>query len=199
MSNFFDFNTAPEQQTGDLLPAKTYARVICAIRPGGHGDGGWLTKSASGFEYLNMELTISSAPYAKRKIFQNAGVGGMTEGHEKAAAITRSLLRGMLESARGIDPKDGSDKARHARIISTWADLNELEFAIEIGIEKGKDGYDDKNKIQRILNSDHKMYQRVMAGETIIPGENGKTEAPPVYTPPPTQKPAPSAIPAWAR
>lgn len=202
MSNFFDFNTASEQQEGDLLPSKTYARVICTIRPGGHGDGGWLSKSQSGFEYLVMELTLSSAPYAKRKIFQNAGVGGVTEGHEKAASITRSLLRGMLESAKGIDPKDESDKARQVRIISTWEELNELEFAIEIGIEKGKDGYGDKNKILRVLTPDHKIYQRVMAGETVLPGGPGKTDptaALPKNTQQPTKNQAPSAIPAWAR
>jgi hypothetical protein len=201
MSNFFDFNTAQVQQGGDLLPAKTFARVVCAIRPGGHGDGGLLTKSQSGFEYLSLELTISSAPYAKRKIFQNAGVGGVTEGHEKAAEISRSLYRGMIESARGIDPKDESDKARRARVIGSFADLNELEFAIEIGIEKGKDGFDDKNKIQRVLTSDHKQYQRVMAGETVIPvGGNGKVETLIYKDSIPVAKPvSQSPIPAWAR
>lgn len=199
MSNFFDFNTAQVQQGGDLLPAKTFARVVCAIRPGGHGEGGWLTKSESGYEYLSLELTISSAPYAKRKIFQNAGVAGVTEGHEKAAEISRSLFRGMIESARGIDPKDESDKARRARVIGSFEDLNGLEFAIEIGIEKGKDGYDDKNKIQRIVTPDHKQYQRVIAGETVLPvGGNGKVETP-TFTAPIPQKTTQSPIPTWAR
>lgn len=199
MSNFFDFNTAQVQQGGDLLPAKTFARVVCAIRPGGHGEGGWLTKSESGYEFLSLELTISSAPYAKRKIFQNAGVAGVTEGHEKAAEISRSLFRGMIESTRGIDPKDESDKARRARVIGSFEDLNGLEFAIEIGIEKGKDGYDDKNKIQRIVTPDHKQYQRVITGETVLPvGGNGKVETP-TFTAPIPQKTIQSPIPTWAR
>jgi len=86
MSDFFDFNTAPQQQSGDLFPVKTFARIVATIRPGGVGEGGWITKATSGFEYLNMELTISSAPYTKRKIFHNAGVGGVTTGHEKAGS-----------------------------------------------------------------------------------------------------------------
>lgn len=201
MSNFFDFNTAPVQQSVDLFPARTFAKVICRIRPGGHGDGGWVTKSQSGFEYLSLELTISSAPYAKRKIFQNVGVGGVTEGHEKAAEISRSLFRGMIESARGIDPKDESDKARRARVIASFEDLNGLEFAIEVGIEKGKDGYDDQNKIRRVLTSEHKQYQLVMAGETVLPGgENGKVETHRYTDAIPAAKPAAqSPIPAWAR
>jgi hypothetical protein len=198
MTKFFDFNTAQVQQGSDLLPAKTFARVVCAIRPGGHGDGGWLTKSQSGFEYLSLELTISSTPYAKRKIFQIAGVGGVTEGHKRSVEISRSLYRGMIESARGIDPKDESDKARRDRMIGSFADLNELEFAIEIGIEEGKDGYGDKNKIQRVLTTDHKLYQRVMAGETVLPGGgNGKVEGPALAVP--TASPTQSPIPAWAK
>jgi hypothetical protein len=165
----FDFNDAPQQQ-GEVMPAKTLAKVVMSIKPGGHGDQGWLTKSDSGFEYLNTELTVSSAPYAKRKIFQNMGVGGETDGHQKAAQITRATLRAALESARGIDPKDESDQARNARQVNGWQDFNGLEFAVEIGIEKDKNGqYPDKNKVQKILTPDHSKYRQVMSGETIIP------------------------------
>jgi len=196
MGKFFDFNDAP-QQSGDLIPAKTFAKVCVTIKPGGKGDGGWITQSNSGFEYLALELTIMSTPMAKRKIFQNAGVGGTTEGHNKAAEITRSFLRGMLESANGIEPKDESDKARRARCITSWADLDELIFAVEIGIDKGKDGYEDKNKITRAITPDHKFYQRVMNGETILPGTNNKNIS---STPAPnTSVPTTTAVPEWAR
>jgi hypothetical protein len=203
MSSYFDFNTAQPQQGGDLIPAKTFARVVSTVRPGGHGEGGWLTKAQSGFEYLNFEFTISSAPYAKRKIFQNAGVAGVTEGHEKAAEITRSMLRGILESARSIGPKDETDKARRARVIQSFGDFVELEFAVEIGIEKGKDGYDDKNKITRVLTPDHKHYRQVMAGETIAPGATAGSSPNPQVPAYQAAAAAPvvhnSPIPAWAR
>lgn len=195
MDNFFDFNNAPQQNSGELIPAKTFLKVIVTIRPGAVGEGGWATKSASGFEYLNLELTVLSAPMAKRKIFTNAGIGGTTDGHEKAAEITRSLLRGILESARGIDPADESEKARKSRVIKSWGDLDGMEFAIEVGIEKGKDGYDDKNKIQRVITPGHKYYTQVMAGETIMPG----SAAQPSTSIPSTAKAASSTIPAWAR
>lgn len=193
----FDFNDATPQISGDLIPAKTYAKVIAAIRPGKGTADMWITKSASEFEYLNMEFTVVSAPMAKRKIFQNAGVGGVTDGHEKAANITRSFIRAMLESARGIDPKDESEKAQKARRIQSWGDLVELEFAVEVGIEKGKDGYDDKNKIQRVLLPGHAMYTKVMAGETILPGgDKPSSTVPPVAT---NSSPVASAVPEWAR
>jgi hypothetical protein len=193
----FDFNDAAPQTSGDLIPAKTFAKVISTIRPGKGNSDMWVTTSASGFEYLNMEFTIVSAPMAKRKIFQNAGVGGVTDGHEKAANITRSFIRSLLESARGIDPKDESEKAQKARRIQSWGDLVELEFAVEIGIEKGKDGYDDKNKIQRVITPDHKLYKQIMSGETILPGGAEKPAAAPAHV---AAKATPSAaVPAWAR
>ncbi len=195
----FDFNDAAPQQNSELIPAKTMAKVIATIKPGSHGQGGWETKSQSGFEYLNMEFTIVSAPMAKRKIFQNAGIGGVTDGHEKAAEITRTFLRSMLESARGIDPKDETDKAREARKIKDWGDLVEMEFAAEIGIEKGKDGYADKNKIQRVITPDHKLYKQIMSGETILPGGGEKPSASaPAHVAVKTTTPS-TAVPAWAR
>lgn len=195
----FDFNDAAPQGSNELIPAKTMAKVIATIKPGSHGQGGWETKSQSGFEYLNMEFTIVSAPMAKRKIFQNVGIGGVTDGHEKAAEITRTFLRSMLESARGIDPKDETDKAREARKIKDWGDLVEMEFAAEIGIEKGKDGYADKNKIARVITPDHKLYKQVMSGETILPG--GEDKAATVSGHVAAAKPTgtSTAVPAWAR
>lgn len=196
----FDFNDAAPQQS-ELIPAKTFAKVITTIRPGQSGQGGWETVSESGFKYLSMEFTIVSAPMAKRKIFQNCGIGGVTAGHEKAAEISRTFLRSLLESARGIDLKDETDKARKARIIVSWGDLVELEFAAEIGIEKGKDGYDDRNKIARIITPGHKFYSRIMAGETIMPGNGEKQAAPvPPFAAAAAQAaPINNAVPEWAR
>jgi hypothetical protein len=115
-------------------------------------------------------MTVSSTPYARKKLWQNVGVGGPTDGHQKAAQISRALLRAALESARGIDPKDESDKARQARQASGWEDFNGLEFAIEVGIEKDKTGqYPDKNKIQKVITPDHSKYQEIMQGKTIVP------------------------------
>lgn len=204
--SFWDFNDAPEQQ-GDIIPAKTLARVVMTIRPGGHGDGGWLKQSDSGFEYLDAEMTVTSSPHATRKLWQNIGVGGPTDGHQKAAQISRALLRAILESARNVNPKDESGKARQARQVSGWQDFDGIEFAIEIGVEKDKNNqYPDKNKIQKVITPDHKDYQRVMAGETIVPaGVAGNASSQPAWGGTQEQqssqaeaKPA-NPIPEWAK
>jgi len=196
--SFFDFNNADSQQDSDLIPAKTMAKVLMVIRPGGHGPEGWLKKSDSGFEYLDAEFTLTSAPHAKRKFWGNMGVGGPTDGHQKAAQITRATLRAALESARNINPKDESEKARSARQVNGWDDFNELEFAVEIGIEKDKKGdYPDKNKIAKVITPDHSKYQEIMSGNTIVPAGTQKAKAatPPTQAAPATNNP----VPEWAR
>jgi hypothetical protein len=40
-------------------------------------------------------------------------------------------------------------------------------FAAKIGIEKGKDGYPDKNKIAVVVTPDKKEYQAVMTGQPV--------------------------------
>ena len=194
----YDYGDAPQQSSFDLIPKGTLCKVIIFVRPGQYGEDGMLTESKSGFQYLSIEATVTSEPYARRKIFQNVGVGGTTEGHEKAAQISRSLLRGILESARGIKPEDESEMARKARRINSFKDLNEMEFAAEIGFEKGKDGYDDKNNLKRAVTPDHAQYSKVMGGESVVNGAK-TSEAPPYAAQPSAPKPAGNPVPDWAK
>ena len=58
------------------------------------------------------------------------------------------VLKGILASARYVDPNDQSPEAR-AKLTAEWRDFDGLRFLAEIGIEKGKDGFEDKNVIAR--------------------------------------------------
>ncbi len=88
-----DFNDAGQQQSGELIPANTIAKVVATLRPGSTGQGGWLTRSnTSDVEYLNFEFTVLEGPFAKRKFWQNMTVsGGKVDerGQSKAWGITR--------------------------------------------------------------------------------------------------------------
>ncbi len=88
-----------------------------------------------------------------------------------------------------------------ARQMQGWGTLDGLEFAVELGIDKGKDGYDDKNKIAKALTIDHDNYQRVMGGETILPDKPAAAAAPAwSQQAAPAQPQAQQAtVPAWAR
>jgi hypothetical protein len=71
---------------------------------------------------------------------------GETEGQQKAATITRSRLRAMLESAHGIMPSDDSQAAVTKRQVAGWGAFDGLRFCARVGVEKSKDPqYADKN------------------------------------------------------
>src|SRR5262249_40596995 len=99
----FDFNQATEQRTFEVIPENTIAIVQLTVRPGNAGEGGILKRSKTGeAEGLDCEFTVVEGPYAKRKFFGFMILSGTTDGHAQAADITRSRLRAILESARGI-------------------------------------------------------------------------------------------------
>ncbi len=77
-------------------------------------------------------------PYARRKVFTLIGLyspKGPDWGN-----MGRSLVRGMLNSARGISDKDNSPQAQAARRIAGFADLDGIEFVAKI---------DDRHRHQR--------------------------------------------------
>jgi hypothetical protein len=75
----------------------------------------------------------------------------MTDNQQKGVSISAGVLRSILEAARGFAPTDETPQAVAARKINSLLELNGLEFEIEVGVEKGKDGYPDKNKIGKVV------------------------------------------------
>ena len=142
----YDFNDAEPQRagfSGDLIPDGTVVLVAMTVRPGGQDDGGWLKASKDGGALmLDAEFTIDGGDYDRRKLWGNYVIKGSTEGHDKAAGISRSFLRAALESSRNIMPSDASPGALEARKIASYGDFDGITFCARIGIEKG--GLKDK-------------------------------------------------------
>lgn len=152
-----DFSGAPEQRSFDLIPAKAQVPVIAHIRAGGEGDERLLKSTDSGLWMLTLELTVTEGEHAKRKIFTRLFLGHInsinpTDGQKTAIANSTATIRAMIEAMRGIDPKDTSAAAMEARKIDSLMALNGAEFWIEVGIEKGKDGRDDQNRVNSVLH-----------------------------------------------
>ena len=190
-----DLNSASPQRSFDLIPAGTIAAVQMIIRAGGAGEDDWLKRSADGgSEGLDCEFTVLDTDWARRKIWQYMILNGTTEGHAKAAEISRTLLRGIVESAFSIRPDDTSEAAQQKRKVDL-AGFNNLRFIARISIERSKDpAYDDKNKVSAVT-PDMKAWKAVeqlpVSTQTGLPGVAGVTAAP--------GKPAQAiARPAWA-
>jgi hypothetical protein len=185
----YDYSDAPPQREFDLIPHGTVATVQMTVRPGGAGEGGLLTRSKDGgCEMLDTEITVVDGEYSRRKFWERFVLEGTTDGHAKAAEISRSRLRAILESARGIKPDETSPQARAARTVAL-ADFDGMRFLARIGIEKGRENkaagenYPDHNVLLAIITPDRRDWHAV--------------EQP---TTPSSAVPAPAAIskPAWA-
>jgi hypothetical protein len=162
MVNNFDFNDAGEQRKFDVIPNNTLVAVQFNIKPGGAGKDPMLTCAGDGkSEHLNVSYTVLDGPHKKRKIFERMTVQGTTQGHADAAKITRGMIRAMLESARGIKPKDESDAAKTARQITSYSDLDGLCFLVRVGVLPPSGNYDAKNTIKEIVTPDSKDWKQI--------------------------------------
>ena len=158
----FDFNDAEQSKPRDsLIPHGTAVPVQMTVRPGGAGDGGWLKRSAKDALMVDAEFTVVEGEYARRKFWSYFTVAGETDGQKEAAGISRSNMRAMLESARGIEPSDTSEKAIGARRIDGYEDLDGLRFWCVVKLEKGSNGYKDKNVFSYAITPDRKEWSKL--------------------------------------
>ena len=195
-----DFNDA--QSNTNLIPKGTLAKVRLTIRPGGFDDpsqgwtGGYATRGSTGAVYLNGEFTVTEGQYARRKIFTLIGL--YSPKGPDWANMGRSLVRGMLNSARGISDKDQSPQAQAARRIGGFADLDGIEFVARIDVGSDAMG-EEKNEIRAAVTLDHRDFAQVMG----LAAQHGYQ--PPAQTAPQqttVQQPAASPVPgrpAWAQ
>ena len=159
----FDFNDAELQNNFNLIPVNTIAKARLFIKPGNDASDLFITRSKGGdTAYLNCEYIILDGQYAKRKVFDKIGL----EGAERWVAMGKARIRAILESAKGINPKDSSDNAIQARHINSFEELNNLDLVIKIGVEKDKLGqYPDKNRVLSIITPEHFSYAEFMTGQ----------------------------------
>ena len=177
MSLWNDFNDA--QSNTNVIPKGTLAKVRLTLRPGGFDDpsqgwtGGYAKRGGTGAVYLDAEYTVLEGPYAKRKIWSLIGL--YSPKGPDWANMGRSLVRGILNSSRGISDKDNSPEAQARRRINGFADLDGLEFVARIDIGQDTNG-EDKNEIKSAVMPDHRDYAQVMG--LGAPGMPGGSPAP---------------------
>lgn len=160
--SWFDYNNAEEQNSYDLIPKGTVARVRMTIKPGGFDDpqrgwtGGYATRNdTTGAVYLNCEFVVLEGEYAKRKVWSLIGLHS-PKGPEWSN-MGRAFIKAILNSSRNIQPKDNSPEAQAKRRISGFRDLDGIEFLAKIDVGKDARG-DDKNEIRSALTPDSKDY-----------------------------------------
>ncbi len=175
MNAWMNFADAEEQQnTFELIPNRTVVKVHMKLRPGGYNDssqgwtGGYATRNdKTGAVYLNAEFTVIGGRFNKRKIFSLIGLHSPKG--PKWEQMGRSFIRAALESAQGVTAEDKSERAMSARRINGLSDLDGIEFAALVEVDKPQEGYDAKNIIQTVIGAGHKDYRAIMSGAETAP------------------------------
>lgn len=199
----FDMNDVAPQQSGDLIPDGTFAKVRMSIRKGGTDgmsevDRGLLKPSnqpGSDVLMLDTEFTVVEGPHARRKFWQMFTVQGGKldeQGQSIGWKISKSTFRAMIDSALGLNPEDMSEAARARRVLRGLADLEGITFVAKIRIEPSRNpAYKDANKLDHVVLPTAPEWQKVMDGETV--------PAQPSNRPRPAAAPAQPAAPAWGQ
>jgi hypothetical protein len=211
----FDMNDVAPQQSGDLIPDGTFAKVTMSIRKGGTDgmsevDRGLLKPSnqaGSDVLMLDAEFTVVEGPHARRKFWQNFTVQGGKldeQGQSIGWNISKSAFRAMIDSALGLNPEDMSEEARAKRVLRGLADLDGITFVAKIQIEPSRNpAYRDANKLDHVVLPTAPEWQKVMAGETVPaqPSHRARVSTPPEQAATPAwsqpQAAAASSAPAW--
>jgi hypothetical protein len=174
-----DFSTAPTQQGGELIPAKTLAWGSLNVKAKALDFGKVLAEGRDnpGNKWIDVSVELESAHVHGRKVFDKIAV----EGSEKWVNMGMAAVRHILEVGRRIG-QDGADPAGYtigANMADDderqWMELDGLKVAVEIGIEKGKGDYPDKNNISAYLSPNpdsptHKKFAMLLAGATSSEG-----------------------------
>jgi hypothetical protein len=199
----FDMNDVEPQQSGDLIPDGTFAKLVMTLRKGGSDgtgdvDRGLLKASnqpGSDVLMLDAEFTVAEGPHARRKFWQNFTVQGGKldeQGQSIGWKISKSTFRAMIDSALGLNPEDMSEAAKTKRVLRGLADLDGISFVAKVQIEPSRNpAYKDANKLEHVVLPTAPEWQKVMAGESV--------PAQPSHKPRPAAAPAQPATPAWGQ
>lgn len=200
-----DLNQAPEQrESAGPIPPKSIVPVRLTIRQPKEGKVGFhpmVTRSDTAYEYLDCEFEVLAGQFQGRKIWENLGLQGQTDGQKRGVEIAMRKLRAIVEAVRNINPKDASPQAAQGRRLSSPEEIQGATFGVKVSCDKPKPG--DRyvnNSISLVITPDHEFYGRVMAGEELITTEpipeipqNGAGASPqPGWTAPASKPAAPA-------
>jgi hypothetical protein len=192
-----DFTNVGDQRSFEVIPENTIVTVQMAVRPGNVGEGGWLTRANTDkgvSEHLNCEFVVVDGPHAKRKFWNRYTVNGTN--HAEAIDISARQLKAILQSARGVRPKDESEVAKAALRLQSYGDFDGLRFMARLGVEPPKNGYDAKNTIKEVITPEKTDWKKIEQIDRDLLGTATNTAAPAQPSAPPANA---IARPQWAQ
>lgn len=177
-----DFNAAEEQRDPIHGPVPAGSLVLLhleILKPKNESQRmPFVAVSQKKLYMLWVRLTVHSGSYQGFKWTENwmlpecSQQVQLTEKQKLACRISYSRMRGVIEAAWGISPKDKSPQANSRRKINDWLDLNGLVFPARVVVADDGREYNGRtiwdNQIARIITPEMEEYQKLMAGGEFI-------------------------------
>lgn len=126
MSFAIDFNQVEDKQDFELLPNGEYVAVVQEAE---------LRDTRAGGEGINVKLEIVEGQYKGRYVFDWINIKNSNP----------DCVKWGLESLKQLVVAACIDTSRPFTEVS---ELNGKVVCIRVGVQKGKDGYDDSNKVK---------------------------------------------------
>lgn len=111
--------------------------------------------------WLPLELTIMGGQFDRRKVWHNLFVHGDavdSDGVPKARKVGLQTMRDIINSSYALSRNDVTPEAQAKRNIASVDVLDGIEVCVVIGVEKGTNGYPDKNKVKAFIGPDSTDY-----------------------------------------
>lgn len=184
-------DSVEEKQGGDfeLIPDGSLAYGNLIVKPRALENGLVVKKGKANPDnrYLDLMVEITSGPFTGRTIFTMIGVAGS----EKWVNMGRGAICRILEVGNnagphnpggyilGLNLPDGDERS--------YMDLDGMQCAVRIGVEPGKDGYKDKNKVDKFLSPNpdsdgFKDFTALKGGATVAEGVKERAAPKPAST-----------------
>lgn len=176
---------------GSLIPANTSAFAVVSVQKIAQSQ-------ATGGRYAKLDLTIAGGDYEGRHLFPMIGDPSDAKNSEKYQQMSLGAIQHMLEAAGVFDHNNPATYQRFANATfeQVLQALDGKTVAVKIKVEKGKDGYEDKNVVADWLSPNprsgsHKSWLELVGQSQPSMGSAQTTQ---VSRPAAT---APGATPTW--
>lgn len=160
----FKFNPETKHDTGgSLIPANVLTFATFKVQKLRQSNN-------TGGTYADIEL-ILQGQYENRRVFDKIPDPADGKNSEKWRQMGMASLQHALEAAGIFDPANPDSYNRFANggFVDILKALDGKRVAFKVGIEKGTDGHQDRNRVITYLSpnpvsSTNKQYQELLAG-----------------------------------
>jgi hypothetical protein len=162
------FNFSPDtkhESPNSLIPNGTLAFAMVSVR-------GLKNSTTTGGEYADLELVLLGQ-FEGRRVWPMIANPTDERNSEKWRQMAMASIQHACEACGLFNPANPQSYARfaNASFIDILTALDGQKVAIKVGIEKGTDGHQDKNKVAVWLtpnpvSSDSKLWAQLLGGET---------------------------------